>query len=220
MALTQADFIGGLLGFIFTIALLSYLLGDNPVYRLALHLFIGVSIGYVALITIYQVLIPRMVLPLRGVTDPQQAVILLVPLVLFAFLVMKLNPDTSRLGNIGVGFLLGVGIGTAVGGAITGTLFPQVQAAWLPLRPGPALINNLVLLIGTVTALLSFQYMARVNARTGAVERSLPMQVVTGIGQGFVVITLAVIYSGLILSGLAILIGRFAALSSFVSGLL
>lgn len=220
MTLTQADFIGGLLGFIFTVALLSYLLGDNPLYRLALHLFIGVSIGYVALVTIYQVILPRMVLPLLAPNSVQQAGVLLVPLVLFAFLVLKLSPDTSGLGNIGIGFLLGVGIGTAVGGAITGTLLPQVTASWRPLGSGMGLLNGIVILIGTVSALLSFQYLARVNKRTGVVERNLPMQLVTGVGQGFVVVTLAVIYSGLILSALAVLIGRFVALSTFIRTLL
>ena len=49
----QADLIGASLGFFFTLALLSYLIGDNPLYRIALHVFIGVSVGYILLVIIY-----------------------------------------------------------------------------------------------------------------------------------------------------------------------
>ena len=52
------DFIGLALGFLLTILVFSYLLGDNPFFRLAIHIFIGVSAAYVALVTINNVLIP------------------------------------------------------------------------------------------------------------------------------------------------------------------
>ena len=43
-----ADWIGALFGFILTLVVFSYLIGDNPVFRLTLHLFIGVSAGFAA----------------------------------------------------------------------------------------------------------------------------------------------------------------------------
>ena len=60
------DFIGLALGFLLTILVFSYLLGDNPFFRLAVHIFIGVSAAYVALVTINNVLIPRLIMPLIG----------------------------------------------------------------------------------------------------------------------------------------------------------
>ena len=46
------------------------------------------------------------------------------------------------------------------------------------------------------------------------------MQVLATIGQGFLVITLGVIYGGMILSGIAVFGERLAALAGFVTGLM
>ena len=41
LEISNLDIIGAVLGAVFTLMVLSYLLGDNPLYRLALHLFVG-----------------------------------------------------------------------------------------------------------------------------------------------------------------------------------
>jgi hypothetical protein len=46
------------------------------------------------------------------------------------------------------------------------------------------------------------------------------MRILTTIGQGFLVITLGVVYGGMILSGIAIFGERLAALVGFVTGLM
>ena len=40
----QIELLAGFLSFIFTVGILSYVLGDNPFYRLTLHIFIGVVV--------------------------------------------------------------------------------------------------------------------------------------------------------------------------------
>ena len=108
-----ADLLSAVLSLFFTLALLSYLIGDNPLYRLALHVLIGVGVGYGALVVIFQVLIPRLVEPLgSGRTDLQ--LLTLVPLVLFIFLALKLSPRLAPFGNIGVAFMLGVGTAVTI----------------------------------------------------------------------------------------------------------
>jgi predicted membrane protein len=41
-----ADPIGAIIGFILTIMVLSYIIGDNALFRLAIHIFIGAASGY------------------------------------------------------------------------------------------------------------------------------------------------------------------------------
>lgn len=221
LAIPQAELLGGLLSFLFTVALLSYIFGDNPVYRLALHTFIGVSIGYVSLVVIYEVLIPRLITPLlaRPVTVNSLVV---VPLFLFIFLVLKLNPRLSPLGNISVAFLLGVGIALAIGGAVTGTLFPQIEATWLSVLPDSrgVFLDNIIIVIGTVATLLYFQFWMRENKRRGTPERSMPVRLISEIGQGFVVITLGTIYGGMILSSIAIMSDRIAGITGWIGSLI
>ncbi|GAB4470840.1 MAG: hypothetical protein Kow00124_07360 [Anaerolineae bacterium] len=217
LTVSQADLIGGVLGFVFTLALLSYLIGDNPLYRIALHLFIGVAVGYAALVVIYQVLQPRLIEPLRS-PDLRTIGLSVVPLVLFLFMIMKLSHRTAPLGNISTGYLIGVGAATAMGGALVGTLLPQIQATWLPLLPGssPAFLNSIVIVVGTVTTLLYFQFWVRESKRHGQPRRTGIMRLVAGVGKGFVVLTLATIYGGMILSGIAIFSERLMALSEWV----
>ena len=53
----------GLVGLLFTILILSYIVGDNPAFRLAIYTFIGVSAGYVAATVFIQVIVNQMILP-------------------------------------------------------------------------------------------------------------------------------------------------------------
>ncbi|MCJ7716076.1 MAG: hypothetical protein MUO54_06105, partial [Anaerolineales bacterium] len=87
----MVDFIGLSLGFLFTILVFSYLLGDNPFFRLAIHIFIGVSAAYVALVTINNVLIPRLIIPLiqGGSGERLLSILLFIPSL---FLFFKVTP--------------------------------------------------------------------------------------------------------------------------------
>jgi hypothetical protein len=222
LPLTQADLIGGAVGFAFTIALLSYLIGDNPLYRIALHLFVGVAAGYAGLVVIYQVLTPRLITPMAaGGLPPQTLALLAVPLVLFIFLILKLSPRTAPLGNISTAYLIGVGVAVAVGGAITGTLFPQINMAWSASYAPPNLIlNRFVLVVGAVTTLLYFQFWLRGETATGGAERAAPMRVLADIGKGFLVVTLGAIYGGMLLSGMAVFSERVTTLYGWAQGLI
>jgi len=213
----RVDVLGAVLGFVFTLALLSYLIGDNPLYRVALHIFIGVAVGYVALVAIYQVLRPRLITPL-GTSDIQAVALTAIPLVIFLFLIMKLSSRTSRLGNMGVGYLVGVGVGTAVGGALTGTLLPQVRATWLSVLPegSGVFIDNAIIVVGTIATLVYFQFWLRKDPRSGEARRIAPLRWLAAFGQGLVVITLGMVFGGMILSGAAILGDRLLTLYRWV----
>jgi hypothetical protein len=216
LTLPSMDLIGGVLGFLFTVALLSYLIGDNPIYRLALHTFVGVSAGYVTLIIIYQVLTPRLITPLTS-GDASKAALSIVPLVLFVFLIFKLSPRTAALGNISVACLIGVGTGVAVGGAVNGTLLPQLGLTW---ASGETWLNILLILVGTVTTLIYFQFWLRSSMTGGNPERVAVMRVLASVGQVFLVIALGVIYGGMILSGIAIFSERLMVMYQWVTGVL
>jgi len=117
------DFIGLSLGFLLTILIFSYLLGDNPFFRLAIHIFIGVAAGYVAIVTVNNVLIPRLIIPLIQGTQGERllSILLFIPSV---FLFFKVTP-LRKLGNWSVAILVGIG---AAASLVTGQL-----PSWLEL---------------------------------------------------------------------------------------
>lgn len=212
----QATLIGGALGFAFSVAILSYLIGDNPLYRVALHIFIGVAVGYAGLVTIQQVLIPRLVRPLMsGSLDVM--LLAVVPLVFFIFLVLKLSSRLSDWGNLGIALMLGVGTAIAIAGALRGTLVPQIAATRLSLNPASGnLVNNLIIVVGTLATLLYFQFVVRAQPEEGT-ERLLPMRIVAGVGRAFIVLTLGATYAGMILSGISLFSERVVVLWDFIS---
>jgi hypothetical protein len=59
--LPLVDVVGYWIGVFLTLAILSYLYKDNPFYKLAEHLFVGVSIGYVCTQQYYNVLRPNLI---------------------------------------------------------------------------------------------------------------------------------------------------------------
>ena len=55
--------LGVALGLALTLMVYSYLLGDNPLYRLAVHLLVGVGMGYASVVIIFRVLYPTLIAP-------------------------------------------------------------------------------------------------------------------------------------------------------------
>src|SRR5689334_23549383 len=53
--------VSGIIALVFTLALLSYVVTDNPFYRIAAHLFIGLTAGYAVMLTWYNVIWPSLV---------------------------------------------------------------------------------------------------------------------------------------------------------------
>ena len=58
------DFIGSIIGFILTLMVFSYLLGDNGLFRLAVYILVGVSAGFVAVVALYNLIWPQLIIPL------------------------------------------------------------------------------------------------------------------------------------------------------------
>jgi hypothetical protein len=82
------DVIGAWLGIFLTLAILSFLYKDNPFYKLAEHVFVGISIGYVVTQQYYNVLRPKVVEPLLDGSTTTQ-LLTIVPLLLVAALFVK-----------------------------------------------------------------------------------------------------------------------------------
>jgi hypothetical protein len=61
VTLPWIDVVGYWIGVFLTMSILSYLYKDNPFYKLAEHLFVGVSIGYVCTQQYYNVLRPNLI---------------------------------------------------------------------------------------------------------------------------------------------------------------
>jgi hypothetical protein len=202
------DLIGVTLGAILTLCVFSYLLVDNFLFRLAQAIFVGAAIGYGATIVLYQVVVNGLIAPL--VTTPEDDWPLLVPLVLGVLLLFKLRAAWGWLGNVSIAYLLGVGAALALGGALSGVLVPQLAATIVSLAPGRDSVgwaNNLLIVVGTLGAFLSFRF-------TGSVE-SAPNRAWTvltsawgRVGRGFIYVAFGALFAGIAMARISALVGQ------------
>lgn len=215
--MSMGDVIGALLGFIFTLFVFSYIVGDNFFFRLTSHIFIGVAAGYVIVVTFYNIIMPQLLFPFVDGNQDEKllAGILLVPSVL---LLMKISPRLSRVANPVMALLVGIGAAAAIGGATTGTLFPQTTAS-TNLFQTNNIINASIILIGTLSTLIYFQfYFGRRDHRPSSLSQLV--KVLGGLGKIFIAITFGALFAGVYIAALTAFIERVAFLWAFIKDLL
>jgi hypothetical protein len=212
--MSLADQIGAVVGFLLTLMVISYLVGDNAFFRLAVHIFIGVAAGFTTVLVLDQVIWQQTLQQL--ITAPLQTLHLTIPpLLLGIWLLVKGSRQLTRLGNPVVAFLVGVGAATAIGGALLGTLFPQVKAAMglldLQAQNGQPFLswfgNAVVGLLATMITLAYFQFTSgKGNAPTSRFQ--ILLAPIRNIGQGVLAVTFGVLFAGVYAAALAAMIGR------------
>jgi hypothetical protein len=224
----DGDTIGTLVGLILTLFVFSYLLGDNLLYRLAEHLFVGVAVGYAVVVAFHSVLGPNLLTPLvaaLGEADWGQVTLLVISLALGLFLLLKPIRGLSWLGNLSLAVLLGVGAALAIGGGLLGTLLPQIDAtADLTVMvdrygQGLGLFSGIVILVGTIGVLLYFYYNASQEGRLAQVRSAL-IRVWGGLGRWFIIVAFAAILATTFMARLSLLTGRVQYILDSVAGLL
>jgi len=214
------DLIWTIVSLVLTLFVFSYLFGDNPVFRFATGILVGVSAGYFAVLIVYQVLLPRLIVPLM-----QGSLIALIPLFLSGLLLTKLSPRLSKLGNISMAYLVGAGAAIAIGGAVLGTLFAQIKGSINSFAPvsGAGMQNQWLLveagfiLLGTIASLVYFNF--GVKEKEGQTGKRGPIAALfAGIGQFFIAITLGAVFAGVMTSAITALIERSGFIIQTISG--
>jgi hypothetical protein len=216
------DLISAFVGLILTVMIFSYLIGDNPLFRIAVYLFVGVASGYAATVIVYSVLLPRLNRFQTG--DLNQLILAVIPLLLGVSLLAKFSPRISWIGSVGMAVLVGVGAAAALGGALIGTLVPQVQASIdaFDLRSAGGGTNDLfrlvegtVMFFGTVLTLASFHFSAARSA-DGTPKRNRIIEGIAWAGRLFVAITLGVLFAGVYMAALTAMIERLSSVTNFI----
>jgi hypothetical protein len=224
MALNASmEFASAVISFLFTIMILSYLVGDNPLFRLAIYVFVGVSAGYAASVAWKNILWPKLFAPLIAGNSPQ-SLFLWIPLFMGLLLVFKLFPRLSRLGNPVMAFLVGIGAAVVIGGAVLGTIIPQTVSTINLFdlsgggNAGEKIFESIVFMVGTISTLVYFQYSARKTPQ--GVKRGRVVEMLSLLGKIFIAITFGVVFAGVLTAALTALIDRIIFIWTFLLSLI
>jgi hypothetical protein len=225
-----ADLAGMVVGIGLSVMVLSYLVGDNPAFRVAVHLFVGVSAGLAGAVVLRNVILPHLLLPLLDLGNLNDWAWSLVPFVLGVLLMTKLSPRFQKLGNVPMAYLVGVGAALAVAGGAAGTIFPLVQASihlfdlgalagGTPYDGLIGLINRLIAIVGTLAALAYFHFGAR-SAPNAPAARNRFIEAFAQVGMVFIASTFGVIFAGVFSAALTALIERIHFVWQFIQTLM
>lgn len=180
-----------------TLAIYSFLYKDNPVYKIAENIFVGVSAGYWAVVLWFNYAWPNLFEPLiiRG------NFIYLIPVVVGLMMFAPLIPKVSWLIRIPLTFTMGVAMALVVLQRIQGEIFPQLQATFLPLSGVGAmqLVTNLLIIFGVISTLVYFYFS---KAHKGV------LGVFAKMGIWFMMIAFGASFGYTVMARISLLIGR------------
>jgi len=208
-----AQVVGTWIAALLTLVTLSYVLGSNPAFRVAEHLLVGIAAGYAAGLVWNNMLWPRLQLLIY---EPATHWHYGVFFVLGLLLLCRASRSVSLLGNLPLGVLFGIGAALALGGALTGTLIPQIRASVTSLSPADYgggllgwayVIDAFLVAAGTIATLTAFHFTASDRGPLRAVWHRL-LRAVGGAGSGLITITFGALFASAALSFFAILNSR------------
>lgn len=172
-----------------TIGVWSYLVGARRLFALLQYLLAGLATGYLVLLSIHDVLVPRLLAPL--LESPRDH-LLLVPALALVGLLMAARWLPRGVNAPAIAVLVGGIAAFALGGAVIGTILPQVAAS-LPIRSvaSPDLAGEVLSLGITLLVLVAFLHGAprgAIMTRAASMGRWL---LIGGIGAwlGFLVVS-------------------------------
>ncbi len=208
--------IGFIIAAVLTLMVFSYIFGDNVLFKLAAHIFVGVAVGYAILVVIHQVFIPRL-------TSEEPISTVLPALILCVLLIFRVfptrSPTSNALAGIALAFVLGVGVALAIGGALFGTLVPQVSAtatiSWNPNHYPDTenevglvnWLNNIIIVLGTLGTLFYFTFAVRARGFLGGFREAW-VRFWAGMGRLMIIFTLGALFANTVSSRVALLISR------------
>jgi len=190
-----------------TLAVYSFLYADNPVYKAAEHLFVGVSAAYGVVILFYESVKPDIIQPLFqpdlvDLASPKY--ILLVPIALGLLLLTRYIPRISYLARWPIAFTMGAYSGMGIPLAVQGNILVQMHGTMKPLWPGGevtplAAFNSALILIGVVCTLGYFYFSLEHKGLLGGMSR---------VGIWFLMVAFGAGFGNTVMARISLLIGR------------
>jgi hypothetical protein len=151
-----------------TLCIFSFLFKDNPFYKFAEHLFVGVSAGYQMVVLSLSVIKPNLADPLsdawhalhdgRGFTTDW---FYLIPAILGVIFVLRLVPKISWISRWPLALMVGITAGIAIPSAMNSNILKQIADTIIPLTVAgdmQSTIINYIVLVGTLTGLIYFYF--------------------------------------------------------------
>jgi hypothetical protein len=200
-----------------TLFIFSFLYKDNPLFKLAENLYVGVSVGYTIVKTYDTVIVHLIWKPI--VEDGEWT--LVIPVAIGLLMLTRYVPKAAWLSRYAFAFIVGVGSGLAIPRVISSYILKQIEDTVRPLMmlvPGEGLtftwnllnpassLNTIIILVGVSSVLFYFFF---------SVEHTGPGKAVARTGILFLMIAFGAAFGYTVMARMSLLIGRLTDLIEF-----
>jgi len=180
-----------------TLAIYSFLYKDNPIYKVAENIFVGVSAGYWAVMLWSNFAWPNLFEPLVR----QGNFLFIIPIIIGLMMFAPFLPKVSWLVRIPLTFTMGVSMALFIIQTVQGEILPQVRATFLPLVGVPLfqMVSNLLIILGVIFTLIYFYFSKPHKGALGLAAK---------IGIWFMMVSFGASFGYTIMARISLLIGR------------
>lgn len=200
-----------------TLFIFSFLYKDNPLFKLAENLYVGVSVGYTIVKTYDTVIVHLIWKPI--VENGEWA--LLIPVAIGLLMLTRYVPKAAWMSRYAFAFIVGVGSGLAIPRVISSYILKQIEDTVRPLMllvPGEGItftwsllnpasgLNTIIILVGVSSVLFYFFF---------SVEHTGPGKAVARTGILFLMIAFGAAFGYTVMARMSLLIGRLTDLIEF-----
>jgi len=174
-----------------TLCIYSFLYKDNPFYKFAEHLYIGVSAGYTIAITWHQAILRLIWTPLKE----QNNYYVLIPTFIGLLMFSRFIPKYRWLIRYPLAFMIRVGAGASIPRTMQSIIFKQISATLTPFNS----INTAIIVIGVLCTLIYFYF---------SIEHKGAVGVASKIGILFLMVSFGAAFGYTVMARISLLIGR------------
>jgi hypothetical protein len=194
-----------------SLAIYSFLYKDNPIYRFAESLLIGVSVGFLLVVTFDSTVMPKAFEPIaaqfkivfaHGISGVPGLLWVVIPVVLGLFMFARFVPGWAWLSRIALALYIGFGAGVSIPATMQSYILKQIEGTirpFLEINSVWSAFSAFFILIGLI-AVISYFFFSK--AHTGNFGR------VARLGTYFLMIFFGATFGYTVMARISLLIGR------------
>ncbi|MDO9390977.1 MAG: hypothetical protein Q7U71_04295 [bacterium] len=181
------------LGALLTLCIYSFLYKDNPLYKFAEHVYVGISAGYFVAAEFHNVVLPNLWTPLT--TNFAHKYYLIIPGVMGLLVFFAFSRKHNWLLRFPISMVVGMGAGLSVTAFLSTDVLAQTQATLIPMNS----LNNFLLVLGVLATLVYFFFSAEHKGFIGAGAK---------LGVWYLMIAFGAAFGYTVMARISLLIGR------------
>lgn len=185
------EFIGTYIAAFLTLSIYSFLYKDNPFYKLAEHIFAGISAGYYVGLVWHSIIKQQLLNPLLQ----YHQYLLIIPGVLGVLMFTRFIPKISWISRVSLAFVIGNTAGITLIQQLHGIVLPQIRCTFLDITQ----ISGLVMVVGVVSTLIYFYF---------SKEHKGVLGFTANVGIWFIMVAFGASFGYTVMARVSLLIGR------------